>query len=193
MTKGSWISAIPGSQMRSKPKPKLGTMSVGNGLLQSSVNLHCTGCQIISGSLAPAVVGGLIGGATVFLGVWCAEYAARRREQTQRFRDEYWLLLSTTLEFFTDIPNLTANEFARRSNAFIGQLGRLRSAARPPQTESNKKILAVEAMLHRYDVERAVWRQGGRTPDMEFVLGNEISQLALHLPWWREPWKRVHK
>jgi len=168
------------------------TVTTG-GPFHGSTNLHCTGCQIVSGSLAPAIIGGLIGGFTVFVGVWCAEYLNRRREQTHRFRDEYWATLATSLQFFTDIVGLTNEEAGGRPLLFMLQLGRLRSAARQPQAKSKEKIAEVEALLKRFDIDRAVWRLGGSPPDMETVFGDRLSPLALHVPWWLDLWKRNKK
>ena len=44
------------------------------------------------GPLAQSVVGGLIGGVTVFLGVLLAERLTRRRELEHRFDDAFWEL-----------------------------------------------------------------------------------------------------
>ena len=68
----------------------MGSMTTSIGLFHGFVNLHFTVSQGGSGSLAPSVWGGLIGGGTVLSGVLLAEYLARRREQTQRFKDEVW-------------------------------------------------------------------------------------------------------
>jgi hypothetical protein len=161
-----------------------------SGQSHNSTILHCTGCQIVSGSLAPAVFGGLIGGFMVFAGVWCAEYLTRRREQTNRFRDEYWSFIPISLEVFNAFQRLTFTTSDEEVYRFMLALGRLRSSARPPQSKSNVKVIETNAVLHRLDVERKVWELGGNPPDMEFVLGEILHDLALRIPWWRRLWRR---
>ncbi len=168
----------------------MGQMTTSIGLFPGFVNLHWTVYQNGSGTLYPGVVGGLIGGATVLGGVLFAEYLTRRREQTQRFKDELWNLLQQGTDIFVDSgEKSTRDQIIRRSAPFIAQIGRLRGAANPPQVKSKEKRRAVEQILVRYNAARVEWINKGTTPDADDVLGSEIDSLIYYRRWPRRPQK----
>ena len=132
-------------------------MITTTGLLAKSVTLHCVGCQITSGSLVPSVVGGLIGGATVFGGVLFAEYLTRKRERIWRFDDERNNLLVRGADIF--IPGLayTREERDKRSLEYVAQLMLLRSLSRPLSLVRTgvRSIIRLETMEE--SEHRALW------------------------------------
>jgi hypothetical protein len=142
------------------------------------VTLHCVGCQIGSSSLVPSVVGGLIGGATVFAGVLFAEYLTRRRERTQRFDDELWNLLSTGTEVFASVGEVSVSERDRRTTLVLAQMARLISASKPPQKNYEAKLRESIAIFMRFTKASAAWRNGSPPPTADEVLGNKIYDLS---------------
>jgi hypothetical protein len=169
----------------------MGVMTTSTGLFHGFVNLHLTVYQGGSGSLVPSVVGGLIGGATVLGGVLFAEYLTRKREQTQRYRDELWNLVQQGTNIFIHNPRekLSHDEIVRRSASFLAQIGRLLGAANPPQVKSKEKRKAVEQILVRFHTARGEWLNKGITPDADEVLGDEIDSLVYYRRWPRKPQK----
>ena len=148
------------------------------GLSSNITNLHCVSCQITSGSLAPAVVGGLIGGATVFAGVLFAEYLTRKRERIWRFDDERNELLVRGADIF--IPGLafSREERDRKSLEFVAQLLLLRSQCRPPLPRAKKIADEVDAIIDRYKPVSAAWRNGGPIPKPEDIIGIKLAELS---------------
>lgn len=169
----------------------MGPVTTSTGLFHGFAILHLMGSQGGYGSLAPSVWGGLIGGGTVLCGVLLAEYLARRREQTQRFKDEVWNVVAQGTDIFVEEKGLTREEIQRRSSFFVAQLGRLRGAANPPQLKSRQKCLAVEGILIRYAEVRVAWRDQGVAPKPDYVIGDEINRLVYYRPWWKGKQRRV--
>jgi hypothetical protein len=136
----------------------------------------------VSGTLVPSVVGGLIGGATVLVGVLVAEYLTRKRERVNRFDDAYWNLHAQGKSVFNQArwgglfdPTL-----------FLVALGRLRSEARPPLPNAKAITREIDAILGRYISGVDRWKQGkGPFPDVIVIFGDDIDRLAKRPEkWW---------
>ena len=125
------------------------------------------------GPLAQAVVGGVIGGVTVFLGVLLAEYWNRKRDRANQFDDAYWTL-------WVEGKALSDAFKSGQSNTapFLAAMGRLRGAARPPLPHAKELSTEIEAMLNRYQAQLVAWDGGGAPPNIKEVIGDHLAKLA---------------
>jgi hypothetical protein len=156
----------------------MGAMTTTTGLFHNLLNFHVTVNQIGSDSVVPSVVGGLIGGATVFAGVLFAEYLTRKRERIWRFDDERHNLLVRGADIF--IPGLAYSQAERdkRSLEFVAQLMLLRSHARPPLPKATEIVEEIEAIYKRYKPVADGWRKGGPIPDANTIIGTKLAELS---------------
>lgn len=170
------------------PTETLGIMTIPIGLPLALNASREIVYRPTSAGLVPSVVGGLIGGGTVLVGVLFAEYLARRRDRAQRFLDELWNLVDVGSGIFADDQNATTNEKDRLSALFFVQIARLLDSARPPIYKSKKKLDEVMEIYTRFLRASRVWKSGGKSPDPNEVIGDEIWKLSSEKPWWWRWW-----
>jgi hypothetical protein len=160
-------------------------MTTSSGLFRVLFTSHLATSQPTSGGLAPSVVGGLIGGVTVLVGVLCAEYLARRRERTQRFKDEVFSVQEQATELFYDMDNLTRPESIRLSALVVNQLGRLIAASQPPQYKARKKQIGTRTTFIDFVKCLHEWKASGTTFSFDDFWCSDLDPLIDHQPWWR--------
>jgi hypothetical protein len=150
-------------------------------------SLHCFGTSVCpaspggSGTLVQSVVGGLIGGATVLVGVLVAEFLARRRERADRFDDALWDLHASGKKLYEQMVQGGGSD----TTTFVVDLRRLRSAARPPLPNARAIAAEVQEILDRYTAGLGARRSGQPFPATREIIGDKLAGLAKRSEnWW---------
>lgn len=146
--------------------------------------LHVTVSLRGSESLVPSVVAGVIGGATALAAALIVNHLERRREQTQRFKDEVFNVFTTGTDIFVGTEGLGPSDLERRSALFVTQLSRLVDACGPPQWKWREKKAVTKGIFIRYVNALPDWKSDGLVPNHEMVFGSELDPFVAHKSWW---------
>jgi hypothetical protein len=171
------------------PMPS-GWNSIASLSSANSIHLRCVGCHIDTGSIAPSVIGGLIGGFTVLVGVLIADYLTRRREQCYRYDDAFNAMMASSRDVFFAPDDASTREIIHWCLRFKQDLGKIRREARWPLPRSKKISAEAKVCYERFDVVADAWRDYRTRPLLDDVLGSKLGVLSFRKAHW---WHRYPK
>ena len=159
-------------------------MTTSTGLLHNFWSLQTVVYRNGSGSLAPSIWGGVIGGATVLLGVLFAEWLALKRETAHRFADAYWNVMEQSANILALGPQASTQDIFWRTSQYLVELDKLNSASRWPLYNHKEVLAEVKDIVARFQLASTNWRNDGAPLTTEVMLSTKIALLARESSRW---------